>query len=75
MNRKDFVVFLRAFRKDLIENKKDWENHTLESFLEAMIGYTADVQGYYNNKNLNIDADDPTWDNFKTIMEGASVYE
>jgi len=37
--------------------------------------YTEDIQGYYDNLKLNIDADKPTWENFKTIMQGASIYE
>lgn len=55
-----------------IQNGK---NKTLEDFLEAMERYAEDVQGYYDNMKLNVDADVPTWENFKTILKGASVYE
>lgn len=51
------------------------ENQTLETFLEAMIRYMEDIQGYYNNMNLNVNADEPTWENFMNIMKGASIYE
>lgn len=75
MTRIEFIEFLREFREDLEENKSNWENKTLEDFLESMEAYTEDIQGYYNNMKTGIDADKPTWENFKTILKGASVYE
>ncbi len=75
MTRTEFIEFLKEFRKDLEENKSNWENRSLENFLEAMEAYTKDVQGYYDNMKMDIDADKPTWENFKTILQGASVYE
>lgn len=73
MTRIEFIDFLKEFRKDLKENKSDWENKTLEDFIEAMEAYTEDIQGYYDNMNIN--ADKPSWQNFKTILEGAKIYE
>ena len=75
MTRIEFIDFLKNFRKDLNSNQSKWENITLNDFLEAMERYTKDVQGYYDNNKMNIDADEPTWENFKTIMQGASKYE
>ena len=75
MTRIEFIEFLKNLRKDLKENKSDWENRTLDDFLEAMQSYTEDIQGYYDNKNIGINADEPTWENFKTILQGAKVYE
>ncbi|MEX0359808.1 MAG: hypothetical protein AB3N10_02350 [Allomuricauda sp.] len=75
MTRIEFIEFLRELRIDLKENNSKWENRTLEGFLEAMEAYTKDVQGYYDNMKMNIDADKPTWENFKTILKGASIYE
>jgi len=75
MKRVDFIKFLIEFKIDFDENKSDWKNKTLEDFLESMIAYTEDVQGFYDNMDLNIDADVPTWKNFKTILKGAAVYE
>ena len=75
MTRNEFITFLKEFRTDLKDNNSDWENKTLEDFLEAMESYTKDVQGYYDNMKMEIDADKPTWENFKTILKGASIYE
>ena len=75
MTRIEFIEFLKEFRKGLEDNKSDWENRTLEDFLGAMEAYTKDIQGFYNNMKINVDADKPTWENFKTILKGASIYE
>jgi hypothetical protein len=75
MTRVEFIEFLKEFREDLKYNKSNWENRTLEDFLEAMEAYTEDVQGFYDNMKMKVDPDNPTWENFKTIMKGASIYE
>lgn len=75
MTRIQFIEFLKLFRKDLSDNNSEWENKTLEDFLEAMLAYTVDFQGYYDNKKIKTKADEATWENFKTILEGAAIYE
>lgn len=47
----------------------------LSDFLESMIAYAEDIQGYYDNMKMNIDADEASWENFSKILEGARVYE
>ncbi|TDQ25776.1 DUF7660 family protein [Tenacibaculum caenipelagi] len=75
MTRIEFIDFLKDFRKDLKDNKSNWRNKTLEDFFEAMESYTEDIQGFYDNMEMDIDADKPTWENFKTILKGATIYE
>ncbi|WP_394751349.1 DUF7660 family protein [Spongiimicrobium salis] len=75
MTRLEFVKFLEEFRKDLMENKSDWQNNTLEDFLEAMQAYATKVQGFYDTMKMDINADEPTWENFKTRLKGARIYE
>lgn len=73
--RSEFANFLKGFRESLLKDPESWENIRLSDFLEAMEAYTLDIQGYYDNIKLGIDADEATWDNFKQILLGASVYE
>ena len=77
VDRKSFIIFLEKFYEGYLENKdkEEWENPTLERFLEAMTRYAKDVQGYYNNFHLNIDADVPSWRVFADILTGAKGYE
>ena len=75
MTRVEFIGFLKDFKKDFDQNGESWENSSLPDFLEAMISYTDDIQGFYDNMNMNVNADEPTWENFKNILKGASIYE
>ena len=75
MTRLEFIGFLKDLKNDFSQNPKDWENVELSDFLESMIAYTEDIQGYYDNMNMNVDANIPTWENFSNILKGASIYE
>ena len=75
MTRTEFIEFLKEFKADFDQNKENWENANLSDFLESMIAYTNDIQGVYNNMEININADIPTWQNFTQILKGASIYE
>ncbi|HEY8560840.1 MAG TPA: hypothetical protein VIL74_10735 [Pyrinomonadaceae bacterium] len=56
-------------------NSEEWGNITLEDFLEAMESYTEDIQGYYNNTNQNVDADQASWKVFADILMGSRIYD
>ena len=73
--RHSFIEFITQLQQDYLANKDAWENHTLESFLDAMARYAFDIQGYYNNTGQAINADTPSWAVFADIMKGATVYE
>ena len=74
-DRQSFIEFLKKFHQGLLSNKQDWENKTLEDFLEALTRYAEDIQGYYNNTNQNINADTPSWQVFADMLQGAKIYE
>ena len=75
IDRQSFVVFLQLLHKDFITNPENWENKTLPNFLQSLASYAEDIQGYYNNLNINIDADIPNWKVFADIFLGAKIYE
>ena len=74
-DRKSFVTFLDLLRKDFSENPEEWENKSLEDFLDALSSYAEDIQGYYDNMKMNIDVDQPNWKTFAHIIMGARIYE
>jgi len=74
-NRKDFIKFINALHTEFLKNGSEWENNTLERFLEAMTAYSEDIQGYYNNCEDSKDANMPTWQTFADIITGAIIYE
>jgi uncharacterized protein (DUF1778 family) len=74
-DRKSFIEFIQLLRKDLLENAASWENKNLPDFLDALGSYAEDIQGYYDNTNQNIKADEPNWQTFADILKGAKIYE
>ena len=74
-NRQDFINFINLLRQNFIDNPASWENKKMGSFLEAVSSYTEDIQGYYDNMNQNVNADEPDWQTFAAILKGASIYE
>ena len=75
IDRQSFIQFITQLREDYLTNKDAWENHTLDSFLEAMARYASAIQGYYNNTGQNTNADTPSWAVFADILKGATIYE
>jgi hypothetical protein len=42
-------MFIGAMHEDLLQNSKDWENSTLDGFLDALAAWTTDMDGYFQN--------------------------
>jgi len=74
-DRQTYTKFLDLLRKDLLDHPENWENKTLPDFLQAISAYTEDIQGYYDNMKLNVNADEPNWSTFADIFKDATTYE
>jgi|SRR5215207_2749412 len=48
-SREDFIAFVRELLRDLESDPGTWENRDLDSFLEALVLWTEDTEGYYRN--------------------------
>lgn len=75
MNKKEFIAFLYDLRKDLENNPESWENKTLPEFLEAMISYTVEIDGFYKNTAQKINTEIVDFKVFSDILAGARIYE
>ncbi len=75
IDRQSFIEFIVLLREDYLKNPESWENRNLEDFLEAIIRYTEDIQGYLDNTKQNVNADQPTWRIFADILKGSTIYE
>ncbi|WP_439480525.1 DUF7660 family protein [Chryseobacterium aquaticum] len=69
------MQFIENLRLDFIQNKEQWENKTIEDYLEAISRYTEDINGYYKNTNQDIDLKEIDWKVFSDILKGSSMYE
>jgi hypothetical protein len=72
--KEDFISFLDLLVQDLRNNPSAWENKSLESYLEAVASWTADMEGYYQNNNLPI-PQNVNWKVFANILIAAKMYE
>jgi len=75
IDRQSFIEFMGLLHQDFRKNSENWQNRTLNDFLEAIGRYTNDIQGYYDNTNKNVNADQPTWQVFADIFRGSTIYE
>jgi len=75
MTQQEFIQFIENLRADFTENKEQWENKTIEDYLEAMYRYVEDIDGYYKNTNQDIDLEKIDWKFFADILKGSSIYE
>ncbi|GAA4321033.1 DUF7660 family protein [Flaviaesturariibacter amylovorans] len=73
-NKNDFLKFVELLITDLRKNPSEWENKTLESYLEAIINWTEDMEGYYQNNDIPL-PENISWKVFANILIAAKVYE
>lgn len=72
--RSDLIAFIEALRMDLQAQPRKWENASLDSFLGALASWAEDMDGYYENKGLEIPKN-PTWRTFGEMLAAARIYE
>lgn len=72
--REELIQFIHSLRKDLQTNKEEWENTTLEDFLEAMAAWVNDMEGYYLHSNEPMPTQ-PSWKTIADILYASSKYE
>ena len=76
--RDDFVVFMQHLLRDWRQHPEQWENASLEAYLEAMAAWVQDMDGYYRNLSRPVPKlmrHHLTWRNLGEIMLAARVYE
>jgi hypothetical protein len=72
--RDDLAMFISRLKADLESNQKDWENPTLERFLEAMEAWVGSMDSYAKNME-DKECLNPSWRTFAKILLVSSIYE
>jgi len=73
--KQDFEDFLALLAKDFQKNNSNWENVSLESYLNSLHSFSKDVEGYYQNNSMKMNVNNPSWRLFADILLGARIYE
>jgi hypothetical protein len=74
-SRSDLSGFVDELRANLAAAAYEWENPTLDRFLEAFAAYTRDVPGSLHNVRSDVDPERPSWQLFALVLAGARIYE
>ena len=73
-SREALVDFLEVLLADLEENRSEWENDTLERYLDAMWGWLQDMDGWCRNLHIPV-PEQPSWKLIGWILLAAKYYE
>jgi hypothetical protein len=73
-SRDELVAFVRELRQDYLRRGHEWENQSLDHFLEALAAWMDDSPGWYRNfgKQLPEGGD---WTFLARALQAATVYE
>ncbi len=72
--RDDFVGFVRALANDLHAHPAEWENSTLEQYLQALWAWSEDMDGYFKNTRQPF-PENMNWRLVGQILLAAKFYE
>ncbi|MEU7296083.1 hypothetical protein AB0A76_23190 [Streptomyces exfoliatus] len=73
-DREAFSAFLARLREDHAANSQQWENATLEGFLEALQAWTDASPGWYRNFGHDLPREGD-WTFFARALTAARIYE
>ena len=57
------------------EKTKEWENISTSEYLEALSSWLEDADGFYQNFDLEISSEKPSWQLFADALQAATIYE
>jgi hypothetical protein len=72
--RQEFVAFVRELLHNLQASPGEWENPTLESYLEALAAWVEDCDGFYANRGEEVPRE-PSWKTLGEVLLAAKQYE
>lgn len=64
--KRDLIMFIESLRTDLKTNKDEWENITLEHYLESIEAWMNDTEKL---------SEEPSWKAFANILLSGRFYE
>ncbi|RSK26281.1 hypothetical protein EJF36_05080 [Bacillus sp. HMF5848] len=65
-SKEDLVSFIDKLKNDFETNKTEWENLSLDDYLEAIKGWVEDTNSLPSN---------PNWNTFAEILMAGKYYE
>lgn len=72
--REEFIDFMNSMIKDKEINLEEWENNNISEYLEAIVSWVEDMDGYYSNMNLEMPKS-IDWKFIATLFYVGKIYE
>ncbi|MFF1449665.1 hypothetical protein ACFVYF_16170 [Streptomyces sp. NPDC058274] len=73
-SREDLVAFVSALHQEYLRDGSEWENQTLDAFLEGLVGWLHGSAGWYRNFGKELPAAGD-WTYFARALQAARNYE
>ena len=72
--REEFIKFLKLLIDDSREKSAEWDCKDIPQYLESIQSWIEDMDGYYENNNLEI-PNNVDWELFATVFYVGKIYE
>jgi len=73
-SRAAFILFTQQLAADFNTNPQDWENDSIDRFLEAIGAWVESMDGYYRIHEMS-PPPDPDWSIIARMLLAAKSYE
>ncbi|MFJ2738327.1 hypothetical protein ACIO3O_01525 [Streptomyces sp. NPDC087440] len=73
-SREELATFVRGLHQEFLRRGHEWENASLDSFLEALAAWIDDADGMYRNVGEDLPSGGD-WAFFARSLRAATVYE
>lgn len=73
-SKEEFIEFVNVLLKDIKENRQDWEEKQVFSYLESIQSWVEDMEGYYTNTKQEI-PQNINWNFIATLLYVGKIYE
>lgn len=70
----DFIKFLGMLINDTKDRTEEWENKNISSYLESIQSWIEDMEGYYENNNLEVPSN-INWNFLANVFYVGKIYE
>jgi hypothetical protein len=73
-SRQDLAAFIQSLINNYESESESWENKDLLAYLDALAGWTEDMDGYFHNIGEKV-PEQPSWALFGKMLLAAKYYE
>jgi hypothetical protein len=73
-SRTDLAAYVEKLSRAATAEADDWENPSLERYLDALSGFIGDMDGYFLNRGEPV-PDQPDWAMIAKMLRAACFYE